>query len=118
MERCNASAWTASSANARAAKKEPATEATTLSYVSGPFDRWMLHEKLLVHLQPKPRLVQRPDIAVLVDGAGVGDEIVAELVSLGNVGFEVAAIVDRREEVHRGGVIQAGHRAVRMDRQL
>ena len=78
----------------------------------------MLQKKFFVHLEPEPGLVERPDIAVAVDRAGILHQLVAKLVRLRNVALEVAAVVDGGEEMDAGGVVEAGHRAVRMDGQL
>ena len=48
--------------------------------------------------------------------SGVGCPIVAELVRPREVTLEIAAVVDGRREVDRGGVVEARHGAVRMDR--
>src|SRR5262245_53406680 len=88
------------------------------SYVPGPLDRWMLGQELLIDLQPESRLLERPDVAVLVDLSRIVHQIVAEAVRFRDVAFEIAAVVDRRQEVDAGGVVEAGHRAVRMHRQL
>src|SRR5436190_1447860 len=40
-------------------------------YIARPLYGGMLFQELFVHLEPEARLVQRPDIAVLVDRTGV-----------------------------------------------
>src|SRR5262245_22171343 len=67
------------------------------SYVPGPLDRGMLQQELLVDLEPEPGFLERPDVAVAVDFVRLRAQLVAKLVLLRDVAFEVTAVVDRGE---------------------
>src|SRR3954453_22127438 len=78
----------------------------------------MLGQEFLIHFEPESRLLERPDVAVLVDLSGIVYQIIAESVRFGNVTFEIAAVVDGGEEMNAGRMVEAGHGAVGMDRQF
>src|SRR6187401_1960289 len=71
-------------------------DALTLN-VTGPFDRWMLHEEVLVHLDADARCFERPYVAVLVDRVGRTRQLIAEQIVLRHIALEVSAVVDRAE---------------------
>src|SRR4029077_19448880 len=75
-------------------------------------------EELLVDLDADTGLVERPHTAILADFPWLGAQLVAEPVGDREVRLEIATVVDRGQEMDRDGVVEAGHRAVRVDRQL
>ena len=76
-----------------------------------PLDDRMGDEELLVDLDTDAGLVERPHAAVLADLPRLAAQFVAELVGDRQVGLEVAAIVDRGEEMDRDRLVEPGHRA-------
>src|SRR5262245_16714709 len=81
----------------------------------GPFNYRVSVQEILVDLDADAGLVDWPHAAVLADLPGLGAQLVAELVGDREIGFEVAAVVDRRQEMDRDRMVEARHRAVRMD---
>src|SRR5690348_13657867 len=71
------------------------------SDVARSFDHGMRLQKLLVDIHADAGLVERPHAAILADLPGFAAQLVAELVGDRKIGLEVAAIVDRGQEMDR-----------------
>src|ERR1044071_5217449 len=52
--------------------------AKTSLYIARSFDGWMLLEEIFVHFEAEAGRLQGPDVAVLVDVAGIRHQLVAE----------------------------------------
>src|SRR2546426_6166265 len=85
------------------------------SNIAGALDHRVSCQKRLVDLDSQAGLLQRPHAAVRADPVGLAAELVAEEVVRGDVGLEVAGIVDGGQEMDARGHVEAGHRGMRVD---
>src|SRR5262245_26584093 len=105
-ERCSGSSSKAKPATVRRPRNQGgrAQEGLSSSDIPGSLDRGMLQQEFLVHLEPEPGFLERPDVAIAVDLVRLRAQFIPELVRSRHVAFKVAAVVDRGEEVDRSGV--------------